>query len=263
MEKRNVKKKRTAKAVITVLILLIGAVSLVSCGQSEIIQPDVKQPVSRRAAQAEQKVAKGIAAHKKSINVLDYDLKYSDLKERLQEFTNNHPTLFYIDGFRYRILVKETKDGKKKKRVEAIEPSYLIGKKETQAAKKKFNRKVSQIVRGAKKQSDFKSKILYVNNAICYSTNYSGDTGVPFNQTAYGVLVKGRGACQSYAQAFKVIMDRLDIPCEYRYSNDKEHIWNIVKYKGRWYHVDVTWNDSYGYPRYLLSKSHPKSSVSY
>ncbi len=58
--------------------------------------------------------------------------------------------------------------------------------------------------------------------------------------------------CDGYSRAFKVICDKLDIPCVLadgyaRYAKDgggEAHMWNMVQMDdGRWYGVDVTWND--------------------
>lgn len=57
--------------------------------------------------------------------------------------------------------------------------------------------------------------------------------------------------CEGYAEAFKVLCDQLDIPCVlvtgYGYNSNgsrEEHMWNKVRLEdGKWYGVDVTWND--------------------
>ncbi|MBR3999630.1 MAG: hypothetical protein IKI93_14970 [Clostridia bacterium] len=58
--------------------------------------------------------------------------------------------------------------------------------------------------------------------------------------------------CEGYARAFKVLCDRVGIPCVLAdgigtnkpESDPVLHIWNLVDPgDGRWYAVDVTWND--------------------
>jgi hypothetical protein len=59
--------------------------------------------------------------------------------------------------------------------------------------------------------------------------------------------------CEGYAKAFKVLCDRLQIPCVLVDGDAKSslngqpggHMWNYVCLSGRWYAVDVTWNDPY------------------
>ncbi len=60
--------------------------------------------------------------------------------------------------------------------------------------------------------------------------------------------------CESYARAMKVLCDRAGIPCvlvdgfaKNGFNGDGEaHMWNYVQLEGRWYAVDVTWNDPLG-----------------
>ncbi len=57
--------------------------------------------------------------------------------------------------------------------------------------------------------------------------------------------------CEGYAKAFKILCDQLDIPCVLitgdatnSLGQTGAHMWNAVKMKdGKWYGVDVTWND--------------------
>ncbi len=92
--------------------------------------------------------------------------------------------------------------------------------------------------------------------------------------TAYGALVEGKAVCGGFSTAYKTVMDRLGIPCitVNGYSNQKDqngnengasvyHMWNYVWLAtpendnrsierdasgGRWYSIDVTWNNSAG-----------------
>lgn len=87
-------------------------------------------------------------------------------------------------------------------------------------------------------------------------------------QDSYGALVheKQSVVCEGYAEAFKALCDAYGIECyhvEGRTLTDGElglHSWNIVRMDdGKWYPVDVTWNDnddeSIGDHDYLLCSS--------
>ena len=92
--------------------------------------------------------------------------------------------------------------------------------------------------------------------------------------------------CESYAKAFKILCDLMDIPCVLIAGDATNasgasgaHMWNYVRMdNGKWYGVDVTWNDptvagressatsGFETDRYLLSgqRSMPShSSVNY
>lgn len=94
-----------------------------------------------------------------------------------------------------------------------------------------------------------------LNCAYDYS-NYLNGT-IPYESyTAAGVLLKKKGVCQGYAEAFLLFMDALDIPCKMisGTANGGGHAWNLVKVDKKWYHIDVTWDDPVpdkeGYVRY-------------
>ena len=99
---------------------------------------------------------------------------------------------------------------------------------------------------------DERGILLYVNNKICNLTKYADPIphglGVP-ERDATGVFLKGSSVCAGYAVTYRLVLEILGIEnCVI--VNNKEaddpayHIWNYVKLDGKWYHVDVTWNDS-------------------
>lgn len=61
-----------------------------------------------------------------------------------------------------------------------------------------------------------------------------------------GVLLRDKGVCQSYSLAYLLLLNQLDIECQYVVSASMNHSWNLVKLNGKWYHVDVTWDDPQG-----------------
>lgn len=62
---------------------------------------------------------------------------------------------------------------------------------------------------------------------------------------ADGVLLYGKGVCQSYAYAYEMMLKMIGIECVYitGTAGGGPHGWNLVKLGGEWYHVDVTWDD--------------------
>ncbi len=70
---------------------------------------------------------------------------------------------------------------------------------------------------------------------------------------ADGVLLYGKGVCQSYAQAYVLLCTEAGIPCLYvtGTAGGGPHGWNVVFIDGTWWHVDCTWDDPGGSsPRY-------------
>jgi transglutaminase/protease-like cytokinesis protein 3 len=70
--------------------------------------------------------------------------------------------------------------------------------------------------------------------------------------TAYGALIQGDAVCDGYAEAFKYLLDKLDIENvlifgegneEGEFIGEINHAWNLVMVDGQYRHFDVTWND--------------------
>lgn len=58
---------------------------------------------------------------------------------------------------------------------------------------------------------------------------------------AYGPLIEGLGICSGYTDAMAIFLDKIGIP-NYKISS-KDHVWNLVYLEGKWYHLDLTWDD--------------------
>jgi hypothetical protein len=82
-------------------------------------------------------------------------------------------------------------------------------------------------------------KIKIVHDYILEEISYD-ETGSRFS--AYEGLMSQKGVCSAYCLAFQKIMDMLEIPCCCIYYGN--HEWNSVYLDGKWYNMDLTWNDA-------------------
>lgn len=75
--------------------------------------------------------------------------------------------------------------------------------------------------------------------------NYKNDTLPDESYTLYGLLIKGTGVCQAYAEAMEVLLNSVGVECQMVTGTSKEenHAWNIVKLDNEYYMVDTTWDD--------------------
>lgn len=86
-------------------------------------------------------------------------------------------------------------------------------------------------------QSRIRSACRILSNDCSYDPDVSD-----FGGTAYGALIIGHANSLGYAQACKLLCDRMDVPCQIiagRYDR-AEHYWNIVEIDGARYHIDVS-----------------------
>lgn len=85
-----------------------------------------------------------------------------------------------------------------------------------------------------------------VNEYLCDIVTYPPNKPYPpKTHTPHGAF-NGDGVCEGYATAAKLMLNRLGIGCDIQVgtcTNGEGHAWNLVELDGRWYQMDVTWND--------------------
>lgn len=129
--------------------------------------------------------------------------------------------------------------------------------------------------------SDFE-KVKAINDYVVLNTsydyeNYLRNTVPDSSYRIDGVLLNGVAVCDGYAKTIVYLLNKLDIPVLYvsGLGNGGAHAWNKVQVDGKWYNLDVTWNDpvpdrkgqiSYKYfliPDYVLAEDHTWDNSSF
>lgn len=77
------------------------------------------------------------------------------------------------------------------------------------------------------------------------SENYNKNSIPQIDYTAKGALEEHKAVCRGYAEAFKLLMDELDIECKLitGKAGGISHAWNVVKIDEEWFQVDCTYDD--------------------
>ncbi len=149
-----------------------------------------------------------------------------------------NPEILYYDGCTYR------SDG-------FLEFKYKYDSEISLAHLQQVRHKADQIISAVIEpgMSDFE-KLLILHDYIVENASYDTDIHLvgevlPESHAAYGVLIRGKGVCESYAKALKLLLDRLNMECLFvsGIAKGERHAWNMVKIGGDYYHVDATWND--------------------
>ena len=84
-----------------------------------------------------------------------------------------------------------------------------------------------------------------VNNAEYDYENYLNDTIPNSSYTARGFFENGMLVCDGYAYTFQVLCEYAGISCEHITGSVAAglHAWNQVRIDGKWYNIDVCWDD--------------------
>ena len=93
-------------------------------------------------------------------------------------------------------------------------------------------------------------KLKDIHDKIADFTYY--DVNGRFSGSALSSLVNSGSVCEGYAKGFKMICDKIGIPCvcifgNYDATNKTAHMWNYVLMEDNyWYAIDLTWDDCNG-----------------
>lgn len=124
-------------------------------------------------------------------------------------------------------------------------PAYTMTNEEYEDNKTLYNMYIEELLHlGDGALSDVE-KILHLHDFMAshYSYDANGNTGDEAS-TAFGLMHNKTGVCRAYCVVFEEILLRWGIPCYVATSSDMLHAWNMVQLNGKWYHVDLTWDDA-------------------
>lgn len=107
----------------------------------------------------------------------------------------------------------------------------------------RYQEKALELVKGANALGSDLEKEKFIHDRLAELVVYNSNA--PINQVAYSAIENGQSVCAGYARAFQYLMQELGIPCFYctGYAGES-HAWNIILLDGKYYNVDVTWDDT-------------------
>lgn len=93
-------------------------------------------------------------------------------------------------------------------------------------------------------------KIRFLHNWMIDTFKYDQNHTNKNMYNVYGAFADGNIVCEGYARAFKYILDGLGIEsilvsgtATNSAGEEETHMWNYIRLDGRWYAVDITWDD--------------------
>ena len=183
-----------------------------------------------------------------SIDYVDFETDYNEL------FTNGKEKLHIINNYVHPYNSFDSIEGSLKGY--ALEITIIYNNNYTDERINLINNKVDETLNKLiKTEMSDKEKIKAIHDNIIDNTKYDENFCILEDQTqctttspylsdiAYGVLFENNGICSGYTDLMAIYLNKLNVP-NYRITNiAANHIWNAVMLDGKWYHLDVTWDD--------------------
>ena len=143
----------------------------------------------------------------------------------------------------------------------AIKVEYTFTYYDSGEQEKEVNEKVAGIIDSLdlERKTDYE-KLAAIYDYICSNTDYepAEDENDP-RRTAYGALINGKAVCQGYSTALYRLLLEAGIDNRIVFGKgvqageaERAHTWNIVDLYGKYYYVDITWDDSTNKRGYFL-----------
>ena len=184
------------------------------------------------------------------------DLIFEYYNDAISAYSNDNPDVFYIDFSKVYYNIETTTIGNKKSYKvflnEGKGTTYLSDEFSTVSRVNSAINEVEQIKKQIvqnKKENDYQN-VKMVHDYLIDNAEYDQTLAKPNIRNIYGTLIEKSCVCEGYAEAFKYLLDALDIPCVIvsgtatnSQGETENHAWNYVKLNGIWYAVDCTWDD--------------------
>lgn len=182
-------------------------------------------------------VYEGLSSSAADIDLSAYGITQEELSEIFDRIVTRSPELFYVDQI-YEYSYSDAG------LIITMHPSYSISGDELANAQATYKSFVSSITSGVNSSWSELEKLMYLHDAILLRSRY--DTSADSISDVYNFAKYGKGNCTAYSLAFVAVCEKVGISCDVAISSSMQHMWNVVKIGGNWYHVDVTWDDPIG-----------------
>lgn len=185
-------------------------------------------------------LSNAITAVAASVDISAYGILRSQMTAIFSDLHTN-PAFFYWGGwsYSYSSTTNIVKD---------VTFSYYYTSADISQMRANYETAITKALSWIKSGMSNADKSLAMHDYLVLNAKYDKENGLTntiphISHTAYGILVLGVGVCDGYAFAYKDLLTRLGISTIKLSSDTMNHAWNMVYLGGKWYHVDVTWDD--------------------
>lgn len=176
-------------------------------------------------------VVNALKNFEENIYIVEYDVTSDDVQNLYYCALYCNPELFYVDlQFSY-CLNKATNY------IVYLVPKYLYTKEQVTEKQAEIDKKSNEYLsKISDDMTDFQ-KALILHDEIILNAEYSDGA------TLYDLMIGGSGRCSAYSITYSYLLSLVGINSEIVTSDSMNHEWNKVEIDGKYYNVDLTWDD--------------------
>lgn len=195
-------------------------------------------------------IARGWKSFLPEIDITNFIRKTHWGRERIRDGVQNalygHPEIFYVPRT-FKIGWWQYADGTLVK-IALTGFQYDFKAAEYWARKRRFDEAVFEAMTCVHGVTDDVEKAMRLHDHLVRICDYDVAAAKANDcscqaRTSYSALVRGKAVCEGYAMAYRHLLNVAGIASDVAVSSADCHVWNYVRIRGRWYHVDVTYDD--------------------
>lgn len=176
-------------------------------------------------------VVNALKSFEEEIYIIEYDVTPEDVENLYYFALYTNPELFYVD-LQFSYCLNQATGY-----IIYLAPIYLYTKAEVAEKKIEIDKKASEYLSKINDgMTDFQ-KAMILHDEIVMNSEYSDGA------TLYDLIVGGKGKCSAYSITYSYLLSLVGINTEIVTSDSMNHEWNKVEIDGKYYNVDLTWDD--------------------
>ncbi len=170
-------------------------------------------------------------------------LSEAQLRMALVAFKNDNPQVFWIANV---YSYGYSPDGKDTN----VQLYSYVPQSQCNTMIQQLNNKVTAIMKEMPSGLSELDRELYLFDYITKTNTYDKaavtDTSRWKAFNAYGALIEGNVVCEGYSRAMQLLSSYVNLQCLLvtGQGGGVNHMWNIIRIDGNWYHLDITWSDN-------------------
>lgn len=181
-------------------------------------------------------LVKGILKCEPQIDLLDCNITKTDYDKALAAILADNPHILSTKG-----AGSYMPSGNK---MSYIKYSYNLTAAQCAETMKTIEKNTASVIAEAKTLGTDYDRIKLFHDWIINRTDYIAN-GEKYTWRLDGPIIYAKSVCEGYSKAFSYLCQSVGIECICisGTGNGGGHMWNMVKVDGKWYHIDVTWDD--------------------
>ncbi len=175
------------------------------------------------------------------IEINNAHLSEAQLRVAMMAFLNDNPQVFWIaNAFSYGYNSTDT----------YFQLYSVVPQDQCNAMIQQMNAKVTAIIKAMPSGLNELDRELYLFDYLTKNCVYNNaaatDNSLWKAFTAYGALVEGNVVCEGYSRSMQLLSSYAGLQSMLVSGQSKSvnHMWNLMRIDGKWYHLDVTWCDN-------------------